>query len=1091
MLKKILCIIAIAASSVGYAQRIACGKSHSLFVCNDGSVKSWGNNKSGELGIGNTKNQNLPANINNTIGGNVIAVEAHYYESFYSQDNGGSYFLKSDGTVWVCGVNISGNLGLASNFGNIISEPTQIPGLSGIKAISAGNIHTLFLKNDGTVWTCGKNLYGQMGIQNNSGRQLTPVQINGLSNVTAISAGYYHSLFLKSDGTVWACGGNFYGQMGTLLSFPISPSNTTSTPVQVFFPWPAIAISAGFWNSVILKNDSTVHISGFNGNGELGLGDVKDRNYPVKINGLNSIKAISSKANATHFLFLKSNGTVWALGENSLGQLGLGNSSYKNSPTQISSLSGIAEIAAGPNHSLFLKSDGTLLACGSNINGQLGKGSSGQHVNSTPTQVQSLCQPPPTVPPTVAPPQIPNNSVCKGSPVNASAVTIGSNPDRQVIVDNSINLNNPIAIDKNSTGVFVLNNNNSITKYNFNGAVVNTYPSLSLTNIWAFTVDESDNVYINNGSTDGNGYPVFIKCNPTGATVTAIPNGFMGVPNYVTDMVYCNNAPYTENLFVADTANGNAAINGTNMNDNNAFTNSIAFNLYNNRYTSLSYDNFYPEKRLLMADPINHVLEAQPMFNYTATPTPLLDSAATAGMALDFISADTTFKMIAVSSRITGILGIATSIRNPDGSVYNYLDTTLTSAVNATAPVGMVLVKNGNNLQYWVADNGQNKLLRISLYSYQITPTLPAGLIFNSISGVIEGTPTTVTAPQTYTLSIYSLLGSTSTTFTLGVTPANGLSNAVGTSTSAANQADGKSVTHTDPNNCTQLAVLTDFVGGTSPGYTQVSQVVNTASTVAVGNKNFIRRVTSVTAQQTESLNASLTLWFTYQDVQAFNAVNPTNPINNDTTLANGHTTQIATLHMHDTINAAAQQWGKQAIFNTALASWLPKRQLWEVVIPISKLSDFYVGPPSAATGFSCSTTGSNTITANDYYVWNYDTLFTSGNYVDTLINHTGCDSIAKLNLTINITTGVSQMANGSGINVYPNPNNGLFNIHFSASAVEPSRVRVINVLGTEVYNKIHASSTSIDLKGVDNGVYFVIIEHKDKPIVWRIIKQD
>jgi len=460
-------------------------------------------------------------------------------------------------------------------------------------------------------------------------------------------------------------------------------------------------------------------------------------------------------------------------------------------------------------------------------------------------------------------------------------------------------------------------------------------------------------------------------------------------------------------------------------------------------------------------------------------------------MALDFISADTTFKMIAVSSRITGILGIATSIRNPDGSVYNYLDTTLTSAVNATAPVGMVLVKNGNNLQYWVADNGQNKLLRISLFSYQITPTLPAGLIFNSISGVIEGTPTTVTPAQTYTLSIYSLLGSTSTTFTLGVTPSNGLSNAVGTSTSAANQADGKSVTHTDPTNCTQLAVITDFVGGKSPGYTQVNQTVSTASTVAVGNKNFIRRVTSVKAQQTESLKASLTLWFTYQDVQAFNAVNPTNPINNDTTLANGHTTQIATLHMHDTINAAAQQWGKQAIFNTALASWLPKRQLWEVVIPISKLSDFYVGPPSAATGFSCSTTGSNTITANDYYVWNYDTLFTSGSYVDTLINHTGCDSIARLKLTINITTGVSEMAKGSGINVYPNPNNGLFNIHFSSNAVEPSRVRVINVLGTEVYNKTHTSSTSIDLKGVDNGVYFVIIEHKDKPIVWRIIKQD
>jgi alpha-tubulin suppressor-like RCC1 family protein len=1077
--KKILCITAIAASSVGYAQKIAGGIGHSLHICPNGSAQTWGKNI---LGLGNGTNTNnvLPKTIT-ALSGTVISVVAGF---------GHSLFLKNDGTVWAYGNNEFGQLGVGDTINRL--TPVQVAITGSVIAIAGKGLHSLFLKSDSTVWACGENTDGQLGLGDYINRRI-PQQVPITGSISAIDAGYRHSLFLKSNGYAWSCGYNARGELGSIL-VPATTNAKSNTPVQVFSFPKIIAISAGDGHSLFLKDDGTAWACGYNHFGQLGRGNNADLSVPLRID---SLTGVVTKIDAGHLSsgFIKSDGTVWVCGYNGYGQLGTLNNENYNVPVKAAITGSVTELSIAHDlfnpHSLFLKSDGTLLACGSNINGQLGNGSSGQHVNSTPTQVQSLCQPPPTVPPTVAPPQIPNNSVCKGSPVNASAVTIGSNPDRQVIVDNSINLNNPIAIDKNSTGVFVLNNNNSITKYNFNGAVVNTYPSLSLTNIWAFTVDESDNVYINNGSTDGNGYPVFIKCNPTGATVTAIPNGFMGVPNYVTDMVYCDNAPFLENLFVADTANGNAAINGTNMNDNNAFTNSIAFNLYNNRYTSLSYDNFYPEKRLLMADPINHVLEAQPMFNYTATPTPLLDSAATAGMALDFISADTTFKMIAVSSRTTGILGIATSIRNPDGSVYSYLDTTLTSAVNATAPVGMVLVKNGNNLQYWVADNGQNKLLRISLYSYQITPTLPAGLIFNSISGVIEGTPTTVTAPQTYTLSIYSLLGSTSTTFTLGVTPANGLSNAVGTSTSAANQADGKSVTHTDPNNCTQLAVITDFVGGKSPGYTQVNQTVSTASTVAVGNKNFIRRVTSVKAQQTESLKGSLKLWFTYQDVQAFNVANPTNPINNDTTLANGHTTQIATLHMHDTINAAAQQWGKQAIFNTALASWLPTRQLWEVVIPISKLSDFYVGPPSAATGFSCSTTGSNTITANDYYVWNYDTLFTSGNYVDTLINHTGCDSIAKLNLTINITTGVSQMANGSGINVYPNPNNGVFNIHFSASAVEPSRVRVINVLGTEVYNKIHASSTSIDLKGVDNGVYFVIIEHKDKPIVWRIIKQD
>lgn len=1070
MLKKLLCITAITSSSFGYAQRIAGGKIHSLFICADSTVMSFGKGEFGALGHGSSENKCLPEKILSLSGIKKVSAGQEH-----------SLFLKSNGTVWVCGQNTFGQI--ANNVPTRYYTPVQVNGLSNIINIEAGEYNSFFLKADGTVMAAGRNNSGELGVGNYN-NQYAPVPVTGLNGIIDISAGVNHAIFLKADSTVYVCGRNPYGQLG------VSSIVVTPTAVQLVGLTKIKAIVAAESHSLFLKNDGTVWVCGNNLAGQLGTGDFSKRKTPIKINNFNNIVAIA--AGKEYSLFLKSDGTVWACGNNANGQLGIGNSNSNISiPVQIPGLSGITAIEAGNFHSLFLKNDGTLWAVGKNLFGELGNGQSLVFDNSTPTQVQSLCQPTPTVAPTVVPPQIPNNAVCQGNPVNASAVTFGSNPNMQRIIDNSINLNNPIAIDKNSTGVFVLNNNNSITKYNFNGTVANTYPSLSLTNIWAFTVDESDNVYINNGSTDGSGNPVFIKCNPTGATVTAIPNGFMGTPNYVTDMVYCDNAPYLENLFVADTANGNAAINATNLNDNNAFTNSIQFNLYNNRYTSLSYDNFYPEKRLLMADPINHVLEAQPMFNYTATPTPLLDSAATAGMALDFISADTTYNMIAVSSRSTGILGIATSIRNPDGSVYSYLDTTLTTAVNATAPVGMVLVKNGNNLQYWVADNGQNKLLRVNLFSYQITPTLPAGLIFNSISGVIEGTPTTVTAPQTYTLSIYSLLGSTSTTFTLGVTPSNGLSNAVGTSTSAANQADGKSVTHTDANNCTQLAVLTDFVGGTSPGYTQVSQVVSTASTVAVGNKNFIRRVTSVKAEQTESLNASLKLWFTYQDVQAFNVANPTNPINNDTTLANGHTTQIATLHMHDTINAAAQQWGKQAIFNTALASWLPTRQLWEVVIPISKLSDFYVGPPSAATGFSCSTTGSNTITANDYYVWNYDTLFTSGNYVDTLINHTGCDSIAQLNLTINITTGVSEMANGSGINVYPNPNNGLFNIHFSSNAVEPSRVRVINVLGTEVYNKTHTSSTSIDLKEVDNGVYFVIIEHKDKPIVWRIIKQD
>ena len=210
------------------------------------------------------------------------------------------------------------------------------------------------------------------------------INFSAVSQTLSSAAGQNHSLFICSDSTVMVCGLNSSGQLG---------DGTTSqrvTPVQLTTLSGIIAVSAGgngnANHSLFLKSDGTVWACGSNSSGQLGDGTTSQRNTPVQVSGLTGIKAIS--AGGVHSLFLKSDGTVWACGFNLYGQLGNGTTVQKNTPVKITVLSGIIAIAAGGNHSLFLKSDGTVWACGKGGSGALGYGSISD--KSTPVQAASL-----------------------------------------------------------------------------------------------------------------------------------------------------------------------------------------------------------------------------------------------------------------------------------------------------------------------------------------------------------------------------------------------------------------------------------------------------------------------------------------------------------------------------------------------------------------------------------------------------------------------------------------------------------------------------------------------------------------------------
>jgi alpha-tubulin suppressor-like RCC1 family protein len=225
-------------SALSGVTAIAGGFAHSLALKSDGTVWAWGYNSNGQLGDGTYTTRNTPVQVSALSGVTAIAAGAYH-----------SLALKSDGTVWASGWDVVGQLGNGTSTDS--NTPVQVSGLSGMTAIAGGYFHSLALKSDGTVWAWGFNGYGELGNGTYTNSN-TPVQVSGLSGVTAIAGGYFHSLALKSDGTVWAWGQDIFGQLGN-GTFITTPPDGIGTPTQVSGLSGITAVAGGAYHSLALK----------------------------------------------------------------------------------------------------------------------------------------------------------------------------------------------------------------------------------------------------------------------------------------------------------------------------------------------------------------------------------------------------------------------------------------------------------------------------------------------------------------------------------------------------------------------------------------------------------------------------------------------------------------------------------------------------------------------------------------------------------------------------------------------------------------------------------------------------------------------
>ncbi|MBH8559362.1 RCC1 domain-containing protein [Hymenobacter negativus] len=344
----------VATASFARARTLAAGGSHTVAVRADGSLWAWGNNASGQLGLGNTASQNTPQRVGTDT--NWASVAA-----------GGSHTvaLKTDGSLWAWGSNASGQLGLSNNTSQ--NTPQRVGTGTTWASVAAGTSHTVAVRSDNTLYAWGLNDNGQLGLGNTT-NQNAPQRVGTDTNWATASAGGSHTLAVKTDGSLWAWGSNANGQLG------IGSTTAKSAPQRVGSGTSWASVAAGTSHSLAVQADGSLWAWGANASRQLGLGSTTaDQNTPQPVgSGTNWLSAAAGDA---HSLAVQADGTLWAWGSNANGQLGLGNTTNQTTPQAVAAVTSWLSAAAGTGYSAGEQSCGAAWAWGLNTTGQVGDGS--------------------------------------------------------------------------------------------------------------------------------------------------------------------------------------------------------------------------------------------------------------------------------------------------------------------------------------------------------------------------------------------------------------------------------------------------------------------------------------------------------------------------------------------------------------------------------------------------------------------------------------------------------------------------------------------------------------------------------------------
>ncbi len=329
---------------------------HTCGVKNVGSLWCWGNNGSGQLGVGGDPEQPLLR---------PVQVGTETYWASVAAGAASTCAIRNGGSLWCWGNNGQGQLGT----GDTVSHDTPVEVAPGTtwRAVDVGVSHACGVRADGGLWCWGANFFGQLG-NNGTTEQPAPVRVGLATSWTSVSTGPEHTcavMVVMATSTLWCWGSNGLGQLGGTPGDKLTPSQVTGSPAF------GTAVDTGDQFTCGLKADASLWCFGIPYSSQLGGpggGGV------TKIHVSNPSTWRSVTTGTEHACGVRTDSSAWCWGRNDEGRTAAPAPTTTELPTQVLPGSSWRSLTAGAQHTCGIRGDGSAWCWGKNGSGELGDG---------------------------------------------------------------------------------------------------------------------------------------------------------------------------------------------------------------------------------------------------------------------------------------------------------------------------------------------------------------------------------------------------------------------------------------------------------------------------------------------------------------------------------------------------------------------------------------------------------------------------------------------------------------------------------------------------------------------------------------------